>query len=92
MAQFTPAQTAEIVNAVAGQCEAIDRTNAWSYNFGPELPGRRGRAILDLCQRAASSVGALLADCPPLDKAEIMRLVLNVVEGYDRKNGIPAAY
>lgn len=91
MAQFTPAQIAEIETTVIGQCEAFERTNAWAYNFSPEAD-RRGRAVHHLMQRAASSIGCLLTDLTPADVQELTFLVLRIVQAYDRRNHIAPAF
>jgi hypothetical protein len=86
MAQFTDTQTAEILATVTGQCEAIERTNAWAYNFGGSP--RRGHAFHGLMARASEAVGAEVTDLPAADIQELVGLVLSVVQEYDRRNHI----
>lgn len=85
---FTPEQVVEIVEVVNGQCTAVDRVNAWHYNFG--VPAHRGRAIHDLNRRAGSAIGCQLADMPSAHLLELTSLVMAVVKAYDERNNIPA--
>lgn len=86
---FTFTQLTTMQATVKGQCEAIERTNRWRYEFGSQL--RRGRNVHALAARATASIGFALADMPRNDVTTVHALVLNVVQEYDRRNHIAPA-